>query len=287
MRRTTPTAAGRELGPATGREPSGAPWDLPIEECPFAFVDLEMTGLDPATDRVIEICIERVCGDTLDGRLSSLVRVERLGGEQFHGIRPEDLVNAPAFTELAPTVDSLLGGAILVAHAAHHDVAFLRAEFGRLGRELGVVHYLDTLVLSRRAFHLPSHRLVRLAEIFGLSSPRAHRADNDVAVMRQLWPLLLADLKPRTARDLWHVRVGQRHARPEVVAEAVAAVAHPGPVWIHYRPSGRAQERILFRVTRVRTDLDPPIVLGYLHTTRGRRELRADRILAIEAPGGA
>jgi DNA polymerase-3 subunit epsilon len=37
------------------------------------------------------------------------------------------------------------------------------------------------------------------------------------------------------------------------------------------------------RITDVRTDLDPPRVLGYLLPSRSRRELRADRILAIEA----
>ena len=35
-------------------------------------------------------------------------------------------------------------------------------------------------------------------------------------------------------------------------------------------------------VTAVRTDLDPPQVLGYLLPSRSRRELRADRILALD-----
>ena len=34
-------------------------------------------------------------------------------------------------------------------------------------------------------------------------------------------------------------------------------------------------------------DLDPPRVLGYLLPSRSRRELRADRILAIEGAGPA
>jgi hypothetical protein len=37
-------------------------------------------------------------------------------------------------------------------------------------------------------------------------------------------------------------------------------------------------------VTDVRTDLDPPQVLGYLLPSRSRRELRADRILALDVP---
>jgi DNA polymerase-3 subunit epsilon len=42
-------------------------------------------------------------------------------------------------------------------------------------------------------------------------------------------------------------------------------------------------QRFRFHVTAVLTDLDPPVVLGYLQHTRGRRQLRADRIVRIES----
>lgn len=35
--------------------PAGPPWDAPLDVAPLAFIDLEMTGLDPDRDRVIEI----------------------------------------------------------------------------------------------------------------------------------------------------------------------------------------------------------------------------------------
>ena len=55
---------------------------------------------------------------------------------------------------------------------------------------------------------------------------------------------------------------------------------------VRYRPARRRPEELVFCVTGVRTDLDPPRVLGYLLPSRSRRELRADRILAIDSPGG-
>ncbi|MBV9948547.1 MAG: hypothetical protein JOZ69_16980, partial [Myxococcales bacterium] len=48
--------------------PPGPPWDLPVTEAPLAFVDLEMTGLDVARDRVVEICAERVVGGRCERR---------------------------------------------------------------------------------------------------------------------------------------------------------------------------------------------------------------------------
>jgi DNA polymerase-3 subunit epsilon len=265
--------------------PPGSPWDDPLAEAALAFVDLEMTGLDPQRDRVLEVCIERVRGERVEDALVSLVRPEGgvFGNAHIHGIDPAEVALAPTFAELAPGVEALLEGAVVVAHAAVWDVSFLEAELARAGRPRRIDHYLDTLTLSRRAFALPSHRLGALCETFGIApgEGQAHRAAFDVAVLRAVFARVLGVLAPSTPRDLWHVRVGQRRARPDVVALAVQALDHQAPVTVRYRPARRAPEELVFRVTGVRTDLDPPRVLGYLLPSRSRRELRADRILAI------
>ena len=51
-----------------------------------------------------------------------------------------------------------------------------------------------------------------------------------------------------------------------------------------YRPSHKAPRSFDAIVSQVRTDLDPPRVLGYSLPGRGRFDLRADRILAIATP---
>jgi DNA polymerase-3 subunit epsilon len=51
-----------------------------------------------------------------------------------------------------------------------------------------------------------------------------------------------------------------------------------------YRPSKKPRQVLKMVVTLVRTDLDPPRVIGYLLPGRGRRELRADRILRCDPP---
>jgi len=263
--------------------PAGAPWDEPIDEAPFAFVDLELTGLHTDTGRVIEVCIERVRGGVVEARVASLVRPEPfvVGNAHVHGINPGDLAHAPPFSALADSILAALSGAIFVAHAAWHDVDFLAAELARLGVPFAVPHYVDTLSLSRRAFALKSHSLVSLCRSLEIPHDRAHRAEADVTAMRAVFERITAVLRPATARDLWHVRVGERHARPEVLASAVRAIEERRDVLVRYRPSHRAPEDLAMRLTAVRTDLDPPRVLGYLLASRGRRELRADRILAI------
>lgn len=262
----------------------GAPWDLPIQEAPLVFIDLEMTGLRPEVDRVIEICAVRARGGRVEASLESLVRPGSgaFGNAHIHGIDERDLEHAPSFADLASDVERLLEGGVPVAHAALWDISFLEAEFARAGRSRRFPHYLDTLMLSRRAFALPSHSLTALCESLHVKRDRLHRAGDDVEALRQIWPQITEALSPLTPRDLWHVRIGERHARPAVVAAAVHAAERDLTVRVRYRPARRGPEDYLMRVTHVRTDLDPPRVLGYLLPSRSRRELRADRILAIE-----
>jgi DNA polymerase III subunit epsilon len=280
--------------------PQGSPWDDPIDEAPLVFLDLEMTGLRPASDRVIEVCAVRARGERVEASLTTLVRPEdgSFGNAHVHGIQKADLAGAPTFAEIAGELVALLDGGIIVAHAATWDITFLEAELTRAGWKPAATasggaasrfpFFLDTLVLSRRAFALPSHALGALSASLGIAHTRAHRAEDDVFVLREVFRRVRTALVPGTPRDLWHVRIGQRYARPDIVAAAVRAGEIGAPVRVRYRPAHRGPEDLLFCVTNVRTDLDPPRVLGYLLPSRGQRELRADRILCIDpAPQGS
>lgn len=264
--------------------PPGPPWDVPLEEAVLAFLDLEMTGLEPKKDRVVEICIERVRGGVVEDRLSTLVRPAggETGNVHIHGLSPDALKDAPTFAELADRVEALLAGAVPVAHGASWDVAFIEAEMARAGRPFTIAFYIDTLNLSRRALGLARHSLEALREHFGLDKARSHRADADVAALREVFTRVAAVLEPKTARDVWDVRVAERRARARIVAECKEALASKGEVVIVYRGRGKPAEPLRLVVTAVDDTRDPPRVVGYELPGRGRKELRADRILRVE-----
>jgi DNA polymerase-3 subunit epsilon len=251
----------------------------------LAFVDLEMTGLDETHDRVIEICIERVVGGVTREALHTLVRPE--GGPRaepgwpdgVHGIAPADVASAPAFAAIAERVLDILSGAVLVAHAASYDARFLEMELARAGRPTKIAHFLDTLVLSRRVFGFPSHALARLGQELGAPPGRSHRASDDVRTLRHVFEAVCAELQPASPRDLWETEIGRRRARPAILATLAEASACGDPVRVRYRPSGKPPVDLVLVVIRVSGELDPPRVIGYLLPSRGRRELRADRIL--------
>ncbi|HEY8075229.1 MAG TPA: 3'-5' exonuclease [Labilithrix sp.] len=283
--------------------PSGPPWDLPLREAPLLFVDLEMTGLDPKTDRVVEICLERVVDGETRERLHTLVRPEgipargeiqavdpqpestrEVGNCHVHGIFAEALADAPTWRDIDAEVARLLDGAVLVAHGASWDVAFLEAESARAhgGTPRRIGFWIDTLNLSRRTFSLERHSLDALREHFGLDRSRAHRADADVAALRAVWDRCVAALEPATPRDVWEVRIAERRARETILAECTEAARAGREITLVYRPRAKPPETMRMVLTEVAVGLDPPRVIGYQLPGRGRRELRADRILRIE-----
>lgn len=261
--------------------PEASTWDLPLAQAPLAFVDLEMTGLDAVEDRVVEVCIERIVNGVREDFVATLIRPDsRAGGcAHVHGLDEAALADAPAFAEMAPAILRALEGAIFVAHGAIWDVRFLEAEMKRIGTPLKISHFIDTLSLTRRAFALHGHSLEALCVHFAIDRGIAHRASHDVAALRKVFDKCVEALAPKTPRDLWEVRIAERHARPEIVQACVAGLQTA--LEIIYRPARKSAETIVLMVTGVRADLDPPRVIGYQLPGRGRRELRADRILRV------
>lgn len=286
--RRSPRGGGRATrSPGEGPPPEGPPWDLPLDEAPLAFLDLEMTGLSlERGDRVIEVCVERVRGGVVEARVESLLDPgpgawdDRSG--DVHGIARATLAHAPPFAAVAPAIVAALDGAVPVAHAAEWDLAFLDAELARLGAA-APTHALDTLVLARRAFHQPSYALGALARAFSIDVGTAHRAADDVRTLRALFARIVPELSPSTPRDLWMVRIGETEPRPEVVAACHEAVARGTPVQVTYRPASSGPQEI----GMVMTAVDGPHVHGFLMPSRGRRTLLLSRILRVHLEGGA
>lgn len=271
--------------PFTDAPPAGPPWDTPFAEASFAFVDLEMTGLDLEKDRVIEICVERVRGGEREALFSTLLDPEMpIGAQHVHGIDEKMVATAPRFAAIAGDLTAILQGAVFVAHGARYDADFLNMELGRAGSTYRVVHWVDTLKLARRALGLDSHSLRALCKHFGVAQEVEHRADADVRALRTVFARIVALLGPVSARDLWEVRIAERLARASILAACENARAAGTEVRITYRPSRKKAEILPMIVTGIASNLDPPRVMGYLVTGRSRRELRADRILRVEIP---
>ena len=80
---------------------------------PLAFIDLETTGVNLATDRIIEIAIVKVLPD---GKRSVKRKLINPGmpipkqSSDVHGITDEMVKDAPAFKEVAHELKQMLDG---------------------------------------------------------------------------------------------------------------------------------------------------------------------------------
>lgn len=159
----------------------------------LAFVDLETTGAHPLRDGITEIAIIRVEHGEVVARWESLVNPGRPIPpiiERVIGITDQMVATAPAFAELADTVEALLEGCVFVAHNARFDYGFLKNAFAGLGRSLDAP-VLCTIKLSR-ALYPEHHRhgLDALIERHGLVCAARHRAMGDTDALWQFAQLV-------------------------------------------------------------------------------------------------
>ncbi len=172
----------------------------------FFALDLETTGLDPKRDEILEIAWVRFAGGKPRERFQTLVRVAFLPKEveELTGISAERLRRAPPLADVLPGVLERLAGAVVVAHNAPFDRAFLEEAAGRLGIGLPPIHWVDTLSLSRLIWpERESHALGALKEKLGIAPSGEHRALPDAEATGWLFleEVAAAHFLPPGARD--------------------------------------------------------------------------------------
>ncbi|WGI35941.1 exonuclease domain-containing protein (plasmid) [Mycolicibacterium aubagnense] len=161
----------------------------------WTIVDVETTGFEPQTHRVISIAALAIGADgTIEQTMSTLLNpgVDP-GPTNIHGITPAMLIGQPTFADIAPALAEILAGRIMVAHNAAFDHAFLAAEAHRAGLRLPVDTVLCTLELATRLpLTINNHRLATLAEHWNITQTRPHDAHDDALVLSRILPRALA-----------------------------------------------------------------------------------------------
>jgi ATP-dependent DNA helicase DinG len=156
--------------------PRSALEDLAAVLGPFVVVDLETTGLDPATARAIEIGAVRVTSGGSAEIYHSLVDpgiVLPTAIEHLTGIRASDLLGQPRWDEVAIAFARFASGCTVLAHNAVLE----RALLGPLLPNASV--FLDTLELACVLRpELPSHALAALVRE-SFDRQERHRALDD------------------------------------------------------------------------------------------------------------
>ncbi|XCB30949.1 3'-5' exonuclease [Arcanobacterium hippocoleae] len=147
---------------------------------PLAVVDVETTGLNPRHDRIVEIGVILFNKHLqVEGKFSALVNPRRDTGAVFvHGIRNEDIADAPFFEDIQLKLAQILKKRIIVAHNAAFDISFLNAEFARSGNDLRLKLSQSICTMNQSRIYCPpgSHSLKNLVVRLGIKYQPKHRA---------------------------------------------------------------------------------------------------------------
>jgi DNA polymerase-3 subunit epsilon len=204
---------------------------------PVCALDVETTGTDPATDRIIEVGVVRVEPDGHARVLSQLIDPGRPvppPATTVHGLTDGHLAGRPGFAAIAPGLLSFLGGADLVGFHLPFDLLVLTAEFARAGMEFDLAGraVLDALAIFRRKEPRDLAAAVRL--YLGRRHRGGHRAVADAAAALEVLDAQLArypDLPARPEdlhRRLVEVDVAGRFRRGPGGAPVFAFGKHRG-----------------------------------------------------------
>ncbi len=161
------------------------------------YYDTETTGLKSDTDRIIEIAAYDAMEKTSFCTFINPGVLIPAESTQITGITNEMVKDAPDFKTAAEMfVEFCKGEVVLIAHNNDNfDKHFLIAEFLRAEVKLPNYPYIDTLKWAKKYRpDLPKFSLQYLREIYGVEANNAHRALDDVMVMKEVFEKMTGDL---------------------------------------------------------------------------------------------
>ena len=151
---------------------------------PLAVFDIEATGVNPRSDRIVELAVVRLLPDK--SRTTHVFRVNPgipIPPETtaVHGITDADVAACPPFVSIADEVVRIFEGADLCGYnVARFDIPMLEEELVRCGRKLNTDG--RRIVDAQRIFHRrePRDLTAALAFYCGEMHLNAHGAEADV-----------------------------------------------------------------------------------------------------------
>ncbi|TCP26992.1 DNA polymerase-3 subunit epsilon [Tenacibaculum skagerrakense] len=150
---------------------------------PLVFFDLETTGVNIATDRIVEISILKIFPNGTQESKTWLVNPEieiPAHVTAVHGITNEKVVNEPTFKELADKINEMIGDADLAGFNSNRfDIPLLAEELLRAGIDFDMENRkaIDVQVI----FHKKEQRTLSAGYKFycGKDLEDAHSAEAD------------------------------------------------------------------------------------------------------------
>jgi DNA polymerase-3 subunit epsilon len=163
---------------------------------PLAIIDLETTGINLGTDRIVEIAIVKIMPDGKRIVKRKLINPEMpipKSSTDIHGITDEMVKDAPTFRQVANELKQFLDNCDLAGYNSNRfDIPLLVEEFLRIGMEFESKG--RKLLDVQRIFHMMEQRTLSAAYRFycGKDHEGAHGAEADATAT---WEVLVAQVE--------------------------------------------------------------------------------------------
>lgn len=162
----------------------------------LVFLDLETTGLNFHSDKIIEIGAVKARNGMVLEKFHRLINPKiplSFFITNLTGIKQEDLLDKPGIEEISGELFSFLDKHPIVCHNASYERTFLTMIKGEPPGNL----FIDTCELSAILYPvLVSYKLEKLLEFFNIKNKEEHRALVDAEDTFRLWQALFVNLKP-------------------------------------------------------------------------------------------
>lgn len=164
----------------------------------YVALDLETSGLNPSSDKIIEIGMIKITDGEITNQYTTLINPqEKLSARitDLTGITDEMVADKPLISEVIEEIVEFIGDLPLLGHNIIFDYSFLKKAcvnnnitFEKMG--------IDTLKLARRLLPEVEHKnLDYLCAHFNINPGSSHRALDDANSAHNLY-LKLYELKP-------------------------------------------------------------------------------------------
>jgi DNA polymerase III subunit epsilon len=157
---------------------------------PLAIIDIEATGSNVATDRIVEIAIIKVLPDGSRSVKRKIINPEMPippAITEIHGITDEMVKSAPVFKQVAAEIKQTLDGCDLACYNAYRlDIPLLMEEFIRVGVDFDMKS--RKVVDVQKIFHQMEQRTLSAAYKFYCNKnlEGAHSAEVDASATAEI-----------------------------------------------------------------------------------------------------
>ncbi len=163
---------------------------------PICFIDLETTGINVSTDKIVEIAIVKIMPDGTKQVKRKLVNPEMAipkAASEIHGISDEMVKEAPTFKQIANEVKQFIELSDLAGYNSNRfDIPMLNEEFLRAGISVDIES--RKLLDVQKVYHMMEQRTLSAAYKFYCNKnlEDAHSAEADATAT---WEVLEAQLE--------------------------------------------------------------------------------------------